>query len=291
MKTITTKLLLGLCSAAIFAMPACKDDNAEPEPPKPVIAVQLKSNATLGNFLTDKDGRTLYYFVNDAPLTSNCAGGCAALWPAFNVDDLTKDNIGAGLEFSDFTAITTGGKKQLTYKGKPLYYYAPAVNGVNTPEAAGRTDGEKVGGNWFVAKPDYSIMLVSAQLVGNDGKNYTSAYVEGNGKTTFFTDGNGVTLYTFKNDKKDDNNFTAADFSNNNVWPIYETDKITVPSSLDKTLFGSITVFGKKQLTYKGWPLYYFGQDGKVAGPTKGVSVPAPGVWPVPVKDMTAALP
>jgi hypothetical protein len=58
---------------------------------------------------------------------------------------------------------------------------------------------------------------------------------------------------------------------------------------LDKTLFGSISVFGKKQLTYKKWPLYHFGQDANIRGNNKGVSFPAVGVWPVPVKDMPNA--
>jgi len=38
---------------------------------------------------------------------------------------------------------------------------------------------------------------------------------------------------------------------------------VVVPSILDKTKFGSINIVGRTQLTYKGWPLYYFGQDGQ----------------------------
>ncbi|MHC6201525.1 COG4315 family predicted lipoprotein [Elizabethkingia miricola] len=166
------------------------------------------------------------------------------------------------------------------------------MNGTNVKEDSGKTGGENIGGVWFLAKPDYTIMLTNAQLVGHDGKNYTSAYTEGTGKTLYFTDARGVTLYTFKNDKQNKNNFTAADFSNNGVWPIYETYKIVVPSGLDKSLFGSITVFGKKQLTYKGWPLYHFGQDNMVMGSNKGVSFPPPGgIWSVSVKNMVAAMP
>jgi predicted lipoprotein with Yx(FWY)xxD motif len=64
-----------------------------------------------------------------------------------------------------------------------------------------------------------------------------------------------------------------------------------VPSTLDKSLFSSIDVFGKKQLTYKGWPLYYFQQDAGIRGANKGISFPAPAVWPVPTKNMAAATP
>lgn len=269
----------------------CKKDD-DTTPPPPAKEISLSTNATLGSILTDKTGRTLYVFANDATGANTCTGGCEAVWPVFNVDALTADKLGDGLTLTDFTTITTASaKKQLVYKGRPLYYYAPAVSGVNTPEAAGQTTGEAVNGVWYVAKPDYSVMLSNTQLAGHDGKNYTSAYVEGAGKTVYFTDVKGATLYSFSKDKQNTNTFTKADFSNNAVWPIYETDKIVVPSILDKTLFGAITVFGKKQLTYKGWPLYFFGQDANAPGITKGVSFPTPGIWPVGRKDIAAANP
>lgn len=160
---------------------------------------------------------------------------------------------------------------------------------MNVREAPGKTTGEGVNNVWYVAKPDYTIQLINAQLVGADGKNYKADHTVGDGKTLYFTDGKGITLYSFNKDSFNINKFTKADFSNNAVWPIYETDQIVVPSTLDKTLFGSITVAGKKQLTYKGWPLYYFGQDAGVRGSNKGVSFPAPGVWPVVTKDVAAA--
>lgn len=96
-------------------------------------------------------------------------------------------------------------------------------------------------------------------------------------------------MYTFKPDSFNINKYTKADFSNNPTWPVYDTTLVVVPSTLDKTLFSSITVYGKKQLTYKGWPLYYFGPDANTRGNNKGVSVPVPGKWPVAVKDMTGA--
>lgn len=132
-------------------------------------------------------------------------------------------------------------------------------------------------------------MLVNAQLTGNDGKMYKSDYTEGTGKTLYFSDAKGVALYGFAIDSFNINKFTKADFSNNPVWPIYETDKVVVPSILDKALFTAITVFGKKQLTYKGWPIYYFGADNMQRGLNKGVSVPKPGIWPVMVKGAPEA--
>jgi predicted lipoprotein with Yx(FWY)xxD motif len=272
------------CSKTTDPMPAVVDP----------VMVKLANSATLGSYLTDKDGNALYYFSNDADGSNNCTGGCITAWPIFNITGLTAEQLGAGLTLGDFNAISTPNGNQLTYKGWPLYYYAPG--GVR--ESPGQTTGEAVGGVWFVAKPDYTIMLAKAQLVGKDGKNYivsaTNVYTEGVGKTTYFTDLMGRTLYEFAKDSANINKYTKADFSNNATWPIYETDKIVVPSILDKTLFSSIMVFGKKQLTYKGWPMYYYGPDvnattGKYRGYNMGVSVPVPGVWPVFFKDIPAA--
>jgi predicted lipoprotein with Yx(FWY)xxD motif len=282
--------LVALVATTFFA--SCGNDNDDTPIVEAKKEVNLSTSASLGSYLVDKDGRSLYFFVRDAKNQSACTSAtCEALWPVFNVENLTVDKVGTGLLLSDFSTITTTtGKKQMTYKGWPLYYYAPKVNDVNTPEAAGQTTGDGVGGVWFIAKPDYSIMIVSSQLVGHDGKNYKSDYTEGDGNTTYFTDDKGLTLYTFVRDTFEKNNFTKEGFTNDSVWPIYSTDKIVVPSILDKSKFSVITVFGKSQLVYNGWPLYYFGQDAMIRGANKGVSVPTPGIWPVPLKDIAAAI-
>ena len=276
-----------------FALTYCSKKSAPALVVDPVL-IKLANSATLGSYLTDKDGNALYYFSNDADGANNCTGGCIAAWPIFNIVGLTAEQLGPGLTLSDFKAITTLNGNQLTYKGWPIYYYSPG--GVR--ELPGQTTGEAVGGVWFVAKPDYTIMLAKAQLVGKDGKNYivsaANVYSEGVGKTTYFTDLMGRTLYEFARDSSNINKYTKADFSNNGTWPIYETDKIVVPSILNKTLFSSITVFGKKQLIYKGWPMYYFGPDvdattGNFRGKNMGISVPVPGVWPAFLKDMPEA--
>jgi len=256
--------------------------------------IKLTSSATLGNYLTDKDGSTLYFFSDDANGANNCTGGCTAAWPVFNVTGLTQDVLGTGLLLADFSTITTPSGSQVTYKGWPLYYFAPG--GVR--EASGKTGGEGIGGIWFVAKADYSIMLADNQLVGLDANKYIVSATDftslGTGNTIYFTDLQGRTLYAFAKDSSLVNKYTKADFSNNATWPIYVTSKVIVPSSLDKTLFDSITVHGQKQLTYKGWPIYYFGGDvdatSKFRGNTRGVSVPATlNIWNVFISEKSSA--
>lgn len=293
MKKRINVLMFILLMSTSFILTNCSK-STDPAPVVDTHLIKLANSTALGSYLTDKDGNALYFFSNDADGNNNCTGGCITAWPIFNVAGLTADQLGTGLDFGDFNAISTPNGNQLTYKGWPLYYYAPG--GVR--ELPGQTTGDAVGGVWFAAKPDYTIMLAKAQLVGKDGKNYvvsaTNVYSEGVGKTTYFTDLMGRTLYEFAHDSLNINKYTKADFSNNATWPIYETDKIIVPSILDKTLFSSIMVYGKKQLVYKGWPMYYFGPDvdattGKFRASNKGVSVPVPGVWPVFYKDIPGA--
>jgi len=255
-------------------------DTPEPEPPAADPMVSLRTDNILGSILTDQDGKTLYYFTKDAGLASACSGGCLNNWPVYYIEALL---VGNGLETTDFSTITRDdGAKQTTYKGWPLYYYAQDA-------VAGDTKGEAVGGVWFVAKPDYSLMLVNNQLLGHDNVMYNSNYEEGMEEVQYFVDAEGRTLYAFINDRFDVNNFTAEDFANNGTWPIYETEIAQFPSTLDAALFNIIDVFGRTQMTYKGWPLYYFGQDNMERGSNKGISFPRPGVWPIVFPDIEAA--
>ena len=284
MKKISNKLTVLAVILVLFMQFGCQKSNNAPS-----YEVKLTTSSTLGPHLVDKSGNTLYTFANDFNGRSSCLGGCAALWPPFYDGSLTQANLDPGLDITDFDTIQVNGVPQTRYKLWPLYYYAPLASNQNVRESPGQTAGEGFGNLWFVAKPDYSIMFSNAQLVGSNGVSYTSAYVPGTGKTLYFTDNKGVTLYVFTKDSANVNKFTKSDFSNNSFWPIYETTLASVPSTLDKTLFGSANVFGHTQVTYKGWPLYYFGSDNSVKGNNKGVSVPAVGVWHVVSKDMAAA--
>jgi predicted lipoprotein with Yx(FWY)xxD motif len=278
MKNLKNRLLLGLSTIILITFTNCTN-NDDDLPEVDITNVKLSSDATLGNILVDADGKSLYFFSKDTKEISNCNDGCLDAWPIFYNAII---NAGTGLDADDFSTITRAdGSKQTTYKNWPLYYFTNDSN-------AGDTNGEAVGGVWFVAKPDYSIMYANAQLVGNDGKNYLGDYTEGDATTSYFVSIAGRTMYSFKNDTNNTNNFTVSDFSNNESWPIVEITLDQIPSTLDSAGFDTIDVFGRTQLTYKGWPLYYFGGD-TLRGDNKGVSVPSPGVWPIVNKNITAA--
>ena len=246
--------------------------------------VYVKDSSTMGRYLVDEKGMSLYYFTKDIMGDSKCTEGCLDLWPIYyNANPV----IGSGLNDEEFATITRAdGSMQNTYKGWPLYYF---VNDVEADD----TNGDAVKGVWYIAKPDYGVMLADGQLVGDDGKNYMSDYKEGEGMTQFMVNMDGVTVYSWVVDRENENNFTKPDFSNDKVWPIADLNlmDMSLPSSIDMADFGEIDVYGKKQTTYKGWPLYYYGKDNGERGITKGVSFPSPGIWPIVNTTIADAVP
>jgi predicted lipoprotein with Yx(FWY)xxD motif len=250
-----------------------KSSNGNTTPPVPAISFQIKNDSHFGSIIVDSNGNTLYFYSLDAGDSSACTGNCAIAWPVVYA---TNPTFGTGLADSDFSFISrSDGLKQTTYKGWPLYTFSGDT-------APGQTTGDGIKNVFFVAKPDYTVMLANNQLVGNDGVKYDSTYKPGIGITQYLTDDRGITLYSFSLDKADSNKFTKSDFSNDSFFPIVQvTSTQNVPSILNKTMLGTITVFGKTQLTFKGWPVYRFGADSFQRGNTKGMSVPTPGFWPL----------
>lgn len=256
-------------SILLTALSSCSKDSTPVADEKK--GIQIREDSKFGKILTDNKGRTLYFFAKDSKGLSNCSGGCPGIWPIYHSSDPSSDlNLDKALVGE---IIREDGSKQTTYRGWPLYYYASDV-------ASNDIKGDAVQKIWYVAKPDYLLMLANAQLIGADGKLYKEDYTEGQAQTSYLTDGQGRTLYAFAPDKFNTNTFTKPDFSNDPVWPIFQTTQGALPSIVTKDQIAVITVHGKQQLTYKGWPLYYFGQDNN-RGDNKGVSFPKPGVWPI----------
>jgi predicted lipoprotein with Yx(FWY)xxD motif len=106
--------------------------------------IQLLKNDNVGNYLADGKGMTLYYYTKDEPGESYCKGGCLQSWPAFS-GDVKNLKVPTGFDKGDFGTITREdtGKKQITYKGYPLYYYIP-------DQQKGDVNGQGVEGVWYI---------------------------------------------------------------------------------------------------------------------------------------------
>lgn len=109
---------------------------------KPTIKV---ASSDLGDLLVDAKGRTLYLYTPDGENTdeSQCTGGCASAWPPLTAK---KARVGKGL---DASLVTVNGSGQVAYNNHLLYRYGG-------DSAKGDTNGQGVGGVWFVVGSDGS---------------------------------------------------------------------------------------------------------------------------------------
>ena len=82
MKKIKNSLLLICLVASGIVLFQCKKSE-EVVIPDPYV-IKLATSTTLGSYLTDAKGNTLYFFANDANGANNCPGSCTTAWPNFN---------------------------------------------------------------------------------------------------------------------------------------------------------------------------------------------------------------
>ncbi len=109
------------------------------------FSINISYNATVGNYLVNATGFTLYLYTPDTPNSGNstCYGSCATYWPpvSYTANSLV---LPPTLSASNFNTITrTDGTKQLTYMGYPVYYYAG-------DKVAGSVKGQGIQKIWYV---------------------------------------------------------------------------------------------------------------------------------------------
>jgi len=116
----------------------------------------------------------------------------------------------------------------------------------------------------------FTLFLVAMTSVGFAQPNYTIMTSDSAELGNYIVDGQGNTLYYFTKDTPGVST-TKGQVAIN--WPSFYTDNIVIPSELEMKDFGSITrEDGMKQITFRGWPLYYFNKDMN-PGDVKGQNV------------------
>ena len=157
-----------LLAALAVAAAACGGNDDEPSgtaaPAAPTTtASQAAGSATvavassrLGDILVDADGRTLYVFTKDKGDQSACSGECAANWPALTGTATAGTGAQAALLS---TATQADGSSQVTYGGKPLYYFAGDAK-------PGDTNGQGVGSVWYAVTADGEMVKAKATGAG-----------------------------------------------------------------------------------------------------------------------------
>ncbi len=147
-------LVGALSAAALLLLVACgasKESSASggggtqaaDENGKSAIVKVVESD--LGRIVADAKGRTLYVFTPDRDGSSTCYDKCAATWPPLTIKGAQPS--GDGVEAAKLgTTERKDGAEQVTFAGRPLYYFGP-------DGAPGDTKGQGVNDIWFVVSP------------------------------------------------------------------------------------------------------------------------------------------
>jgi predicted lipoprotein with Yx(FWY)xxD motif len=120
----------------------------------PVAAETTEPRATItlggsyyGQILFDGRGRALYAFTRDPRGSSVCMDACAASWPPYLLRGSLR--AGEGAEASLLATIRrSDGARQVTYGGRPLYYWV----GDREPGDVGCQNVSEFGGRWLVLR-------------------------------------------------------------------------------------------------------------------------------------------
>jgi predicted lipoprotein with Yx(FWY)xxD motif len=227
------------------------------------VSVNIARNQMYGNILADSNGRTLYMFMKDDLNKSNCYNQCATNWPPLIAE--SAPSAGEGVASSLLSLTTrTDGKQQVTYNGKPLYYW---IN----DKANGDTNGQNVNKVWFVVTADgapiQTDVVVSVTSSSKFGK--------------ILVDGTGWTLYMFTVDAT---NTSKCYGDCAQKWPPLLTvgKPVAAPGTTASLISTTKRNDGTEQVTYNGLPLYYWWKDQK-PGDTLGQDVGK--VWYVMAPD------
>jgi predicted lipoprotein with Yx(FWY)xxD motif len=231
--------LLPLLFILALALPALAQDATETATPWPVIydtTVALGSSDTMGDYLVGPNGMTLYIFTHDPLDSSVCSGRCATAWPSLTVDSANNLTAPDGVPGDLGTITRDDGTLQVTYNGMPLYYWFRDAQ-------PGDMTGQGVGNSWWIVPP----ATVYANPEGDVG--------------TVLVGPKGMTLYHFTNDAPGVSNCSGQCLAN---WPPLLVDSADAVVSGENLLgeLGTITRDdGTIQVTYNGWPLYYWKDD------------------------------
>jgi len=106
-------------------------------------------SSSYGRILFDGRGFALYAFTRDPRGRSVCSGACATAWPPYLVNGRAR--TAAGVKSSLLgTTRRANGRLQMTYGGRPLYYYI----GDRKPGQVLCQNVSAFGGHWLVMRPN-----------------------------------------------------------------------------------------------------------------------------------------
>jgi predicted lipoprotein with Yx(FWY)xxD motif len=214
---------------------------------------EIGNSASIGHYLENGTGFTLYMFGADKPGngTSACTGPCAATWPPFYASGLNLPSDLSPLARGFSTITRSDGTKQTTYNGWPLYYYA-------ADKSAGSVTGEglnQLGGLWYAIPP--TLTQTGGQIIGGASYGLGVAYKPSIG--IYLTNSTGFTLYFRSTDTPNSGTTTCNTDACEKNWPAFYTPTTAEPPGPNSAGFGTITPYNSTKIaTYDGYALFYW---------------------------------
>jgi predicted lipoprotein with Yx(FWY)xxD motif len=108
----------------------------------------ITHSSGFGKVLFDGRGFVLYAFTKDPRSRSACSGACAAAWPPYVVRGALRAETGIKASLLG-TTRRANGSRQVTYAGRPLYFYV----GDKRPGQILCQNVSEFGGLWLVMRP------------------------------------------------------------------------------------------------------------------------------------------
>jgi predicted lipoprotein with Yx(FWY)xxD motif len=143
LRTVSARRVVAMFAVAVAAV------FAGSAPAAPGAAARLSVRSTeYGKALFGPSGKVLYVFSADRGSTSHCYAACAKAWPPLltTAHPLAGPGVTAKLLG---TTKRTNGTLQVTYNGRPVYYYTGDVPGKVMCQHA-----TMHGGLWLIVEPN-----------------------------------------------------------------------------------------------------------------------------------------
>jgi predicted lipoprotein with Yx(FWY)xxD motif len=125
--------------------------SSQPASPAPSTAgtpIVGTKTTSLGTFLVDGKGRSLYLWDADKGSMSACSGACAQAWPPLTAKATPKASGSVKTSLLG-TTKRADGSAEVTYAGHPLYYFA----GDTGPGQTAGQGNDGFGAPWWVVTP------------------------------------------------------------------------------------------------------------------------------------------
>src|SRR6059058_5776826 len=134
-------LVIGMVAAVVLAPAAMSEQSAASR------ATLAAHSSRYGTVLFDGRGFVLYAFTRDHG-RSACYGACAKAWPPYYAPK-GQLRVGAGIKRALLETVKRrNGRRQITYAGRPLYYYV----GDTGPGVIRCQNVVEFGGRWLLVR-------------------------------------------------------------------------------------------------------------------------------------------